>query len=152
MSAVSADAMPFAGDEETLGYPVAALTPPSGHALLGSADLPAHLRRAVDESARLLGGAGAMLYQLDDTGVTLRWAYDAGIRDADELAWVRSLHFPVGVGLFGRAVSEERLQLTADYATDPRFVHSPLLDRFVDEMDVRSMVVAPVIGSDGPIG
>src|SRR5690349_1178911 len=100
------------GSAETLGYPDPAVSPISDHALLGSAELPAHLRRAVEESARLLRAAGAMLYLVEEGTTTLRWAYDAGIRDADELAWVRSLHFPVGVGLFGRAVSEGRLQTT----------------------------------------
>jgi PAS domain S-box-containing protein len=128
------------------------VSPISDHALLGSAELPAHLRRAVEESARLLRAAGAMLYLVEEGTTTLRWAYDAGIRDADELAWVRSLHFPVGVGLFGRAVSEGRLQSTTDYIADPRFTHSPLLDRFVEEMDVRSMITAPLTGADGPIG
>jgi PAS domain S-box-containing protein len=128
------------------------VSPNPEHALLGSAELPAHLRRAVEESARLLRAAGAMLYLVEEGTTTLRWAYDAGIRDADELAWVRSLHFPVGVGLFGRAVSEGRLQSTSDYRTDPRFTHSPLLDRFVEEMDVRSMITAPLTGANGPIG
>src|SRR6476620_4638827 len=99
-----------AGSADPLRYPDPAMSPVPDLALLGSADLPAHLRRAVDESARLLRAAGAMLYMLEDGGTVLHWAYDAGIRDADELAWVRSLHFPVGVGLYGRAVSEGRLQ------------------------------------------
>jgi PAS domain S-box-containing protein len=128
------------------------LTTFEGDPHLGSAELPLHLRRAVDESVRLLGASGAMLYLLDESGDVLRWAYDAGIRDADELAWVRSLHFPVGVGVFGRAVSEQRPQSTSEYRGDAGFVHSPLLDRFVEEMEVRSMIAAPLIGSAGAIG
>ncbi len=93
-----------------------------------------------------------MLYLIGEEGATMQWAYDAGIRDADELAWVRSLRFPVGIGLFGRSVSERRAIATDDYRTDDRFVHSPLLDRFVEELDVRSMVVAPLLGANGPIG
>src|SRR5262249_40565526 len=147
-----------AGDAEGHGYAELAVSPTFDptrafeDARVGSAELPAHLRNAVDQAAHLLRAAGAMLYLVDDTGKTLRWAYDAGIRDADELAWVRSLQFPVGVGMFGRAVSDAAPQSTSNYGSDPRFVHSPLLDRFVREFDVASMVVAPLIGDDGPIG
>ena len=136
----------------TLGYPEATVSPEVDALLLGSSNLPAQLRRAVDESTRLLSAAGAILYLLDETGTTLRWAYDAGIRDADELAWVRSLSFSVGVGLFGRSVSEGHAMSTRDYRTDSRFVHSPLLDRFVEDMNVRSMAVAPLIGATGSLG
>src|SRR5262245_7704058 len=142
MTPVAATAMPSIEvgpdrDTEAHGYAELAVSPSFDptrtleEAKVGSAELPAHLRNAVDQAADLLHAAGAMLYLIDDSGKTLRWAYDAGIRDADELAWVRSLQFPVGVGLFGRAVSDAEPQSTAHYAKDPRFVHSPLLDRFV---------------------
>ncbi len=140
-----------------LGYPEPAVSPSiddslSGSpALPGSAALPERLRRAVDESSGLLGAAGSMLYLLDADGI-LRWAHDSGIATDAEASWFRSLQFPIGVGLFGRAVSEGRAMTTADYGQDSRFVHAVALDRFVREMQVRSMVVAPLIGSNGPLG
>ena len=42
--------------------------------------------------------------------------------------------------------------VTSDYRADARFVHAPDLDRFVREVGLRSMVVAPMAGSDGPLG
>jgi PAS domain S-box-containing protein len=153
---IEPDAVPSEADatprEPGDGPAECAMTTPAASPLPGSAELPAHLRRAVEESAGLLHAAGAMLYLLDDTGERLRWAYDAGLSAAPELAWVHDLEFPVGVGLFGRAVAEQRVQATDDYATDHQFVHSPRLDRFVDELDVRAMIVAPLVGANGPIG
>ncbi|HEY6058032.1 MAG TPA: GAF domain-containing protein, partial [Candidatus Limnocylindrales bacterium] len=123
-------------------------------AFFGSAgtDLAALLQRAVRQTARMLDASGAMIYLYDGERDRLRWAYDAGISDERELAWVRALEIPIGVGLFGRAVAEDRLMVSDDYSADRRFRHAPDLDRFVREVGVRSMIVAPMVGADGPLG
>ena len=150
------DAAPRAGhavvDARLPAYPDRVVPPNVDELLMQSASVPLRLRRAVDESVRLLSARGAMLYLLDDEDESLRWAYDAGFDTTGEQAWVRSLEFPVGVGLFGRAVRERRTQRTDDYLADARFTHAPLLDRFVRELEARSLVVAPLIGVGGPLG
>src|SRR5207249_7191212 len=84
MSATLAATNPSAGTPPTDQYPQPAVIPTFEEARQRAAELPAHLRGAVDQAGTLLGAAGAMLYLLDDQGTTLRWAYDAGIRDVDE--------------------------------------------------------------------
>ena len=120
--------------------------------LLESANLPVRLRRAVDESLRLLGASGAMLYLIDEEAGELLWAYEAGFQTSGDLGWVRAIRFPVGVGLFGRAIAENRPQRTDDYRADNQFVHAPLLDRFAIELDIASVATAPVVGVAGPLG
>lgn len=117
------------------------------------ADLSAVLGRAVGEAARFLDANGAILYLYDAATGMVEWSHDAGITDERELAWARSLRFPVGTGLFGAAIAERRLTSTPDYPADPRFVHTAELDRFVDAVGLRSLIVAPLIGADeGPLG
>lgn len=65
-----------------------------------------------------------MLYLIDRESGELRWAYEAGFQTGGDLGWVRAIRFPVGVGLFGRAIVENRPQRTDDYRTDDRFVHA----------------------------
>jgi hypothetical protein len=54
---------------------------------------------------------------------------------------MRTLRLPIGVGMFGKAVADRRVVVTGDYAADTRFVHAEATDRFVDEIEIRSMVV-----------
>jgi PAS domain S-box-containing protein len=136
----------------TSAYPDPVVSPSVNEQLLQSASAPLRLRRAVDELARLLSATGAMVYLLDEAGEQLRWAYDSGIDTTGERSWIRALQFPVGVGLFGLAVRERRSQRTADYLADARFAHAASLDRFVSEFGARSVVVAPLIGVNGPLG
>ena len=107
-------------------------------------DPTAILRRAVDEAARLLRTDGAMAYLLDETTGILRFATDAGITDDQRRAWVRSLKVDIGVGMFGQAVARDEVVVTADYPADPSFVHFPGADRLVDDLAIRSFLVAPL--------
>ena len=86
--------------------------------LFQAASASDRLRRAVDETVRLLGASGAMVYLLDEAGTTLRWAYDSGIDTTGERGWVRDLEFPLEMGLFGRAIRERTSQRTTDYLFD----------------------------------
>jgi hypothetical protein len=56
-----------------------------------------------------------MTYLLDDSGQVLRFANGAGIADAQSRRWLRDIRLAVGVGMFGRAVSERRVLSTGDY-------------------------------------
>lgn len=108
------------------------------------------LAHAVDEAARLLDADGAMVYLVDPAEARLRFAVDAGIGDPEAQRLIRDLALPVGVGLFGEAVSRGELVVTSDYPNDARFTHSPIADRIVRITDIRSMAAAPLI-ADGEV-
>ena len=118
---------------------------PAGQDERPVADVGAILRRAVEEAARLLQTDGAMSYLLDhDTGI-LEFAYDAGITDDRRREWVRSIKLEIGTGMFGRAVAEGRVVATGDYMNDTSFIHFPDADRLVQDIDIHSFVVAPLV-------
>lgn len=110
------------------------------------------LTDAVSEAARLVGAAGGIIYLVDPTTGDLRFGFDAGITDDHQREWARSLRLPVGVGVFGKAVAERTVQLTDDYMRDAAFAHSPLADRVVREVGIRSMVAAPLISGETVLG
>jgi PAS domain S-box-containing protein len=110
------------------------------------------LRSATEEAARLLGADGAMLYLLDPVTGRLRFTHDAGIAGLGPDSWIRSLELELGVGLFGRAVAERRVVVTGDYTADGTFVHADATDRFVREVGIRSLVVAPMAAGSEVFG
>jgi PAS domain S-box-containing protein len=110
------------------------------------------LQRAVDEAARLLHADGAIVYLLDDRGGTLRWAADAGISTPEERAWMRQLVLPVGTGMFGSAVADRSIRITADYPADSTFPHAWMTDEVVRSASIRSMVVAPLMSGEEILG
>jgi PAS domain S-box-containing protein len=111
-------------------------------------EVAALLQGAVEEVARLLRADGAMLYLVDDEAGELRFAHQAGIREERHRALVRDIRLRVGQGLFGRAVAEGRPVRSGEYATDRSFAHARAPDSFVQEIGLRSMVVAP-LASEG---
>jgi PAS domain S-box-containing protein len=124
---------------------------PAGAALLSPENL-ATLHHALEEAARLLRSDGAMAYLLDPADGVLRFADDAGITDDRRRRWVRTLKVEPGVGLFGRAVAERRINLTGDYPNDPSFVHFPGADRLVKSLSIRSFLVAPLSAGERIFG
>jgi len=114
--------------------------------------VPALLARATDEAASLLGADGAFLYLLDPTSGKLRLTHDAGVRSLARRPWFRRLELPLGVGMFGRSVEQRRVIVTGDYPADESFVHSDAPDRIVDELEIRSLVVAPLAAGDEVFG
>ena len=124
---------------------------PAESVLPAARDVNVILKRAVAEAARLLRSDGAMAYLLDDDGI-LRFAHDAGITDDRSRSWVRSLKLEVGVGMFGRAVATGEVVSTGDYPADPSFVHFSDADRLVDDLAIRSFVVAPLVSGDRTFG
>src|SRR4029078_8019031 len=118
----------------------------------GSADAPALLKEAVDETARLLDADGAMVYLIDTETGHLRFAHDAGIRSRRTRNWVRGIDLPVGVGMFGRAVEERAVVMTSDYMDDAAFPHAADTDRVVRDIGIRSMVVAPLVSGEAVFG
>src|SRR4051812_47837180 len=133
----------------------AAATAPAAGGSVGVRERPNTddlLRYAAEEAARLLSADGAILYLLDPATGLLRFTHDAGIRAIGPDHWIRSQELPIGVGMFGRAVAERRVAITGDYAADRSFVHGEKTDRFVDEVGIRSLVVAPMVVGETVFG
>ena len=82
----------------------------------------------------------------------MRFTHSAGISELAADHRMRTLRLPIGVGMFGKAVADRRVVVTGDYAADTRFVHAEATDSFVDEIEIRSMVVAPLIAGDEVFG
>jgi PAS domain S-box-containing protein len=118
----------------------------------GEGDIHELLTAAVAEAARLLKADGAMVYLLDPTGGILRFAHDAGIKSRRGREQMRAIRLPVGVGLFGRAVADRSVVVTADYLADAAFRHASDPDDVVREIGIRSMVVAPMVAGDEVFG
>ncbi|HKG56842.1 MAG TPA: GAF domain-containing protein [Candidatus Limnocylindrales bacterium] len=121
-------------------------------ALVPNAAASELLQHAVEEAARLLEADGAMIYLLDPSDGVLHFAHDAGIANLHSRRWVRRLELRLGQGMFGVAVAERRVVVTTDYAADESFEHGPATDRFVDEVGLRSMIVAPLVAGDRVFG
>ena len=110
------------------------------------------LTAAVAETARLLDADGAMVYLVDPSTGNLRFAHDAGIKKARTREWVRSIELAPGVGMFGRAVADRAVVTTSDYRADDSFRHAASADRVVDDLGIKSMVVAPLAAGDEVFG
>jgi PAS domain S-box-containing protein len=125
---------------------------PGGDPDGGSGGIHELLKAAVAEAARLLDADGAMVYLIDPATGHLRFAHDAGIRNPRTRKWIRSINLPVGVGLVGQAVAERAVVRTDDYLADPAFTHAPETDRVVIDINIRSMVAAPLAAGDEVFG
>ncbi|HEX2470999.1 MAG TPA: GAF domain-containing protein [Candidatus Limnocylindrales bacterium] len=118
----------------------------------GAGVLHGLLIAAVDETARLLDADGAMVYLVDPATGNLRFAHDAGIKKARTREWIRAIQLAPGVGMFGRAVADRAVVTTTDYRADASFRHAASADRVVDDLGIRSMVVAPLAAGDEVFG
>ena len=120
--------------------------------LAGIRDPAEILQLTVDEAVRILRADGAVLDLLDPERNVLRGAYDASMADRVDQERLRSQELTLDKGVSGLAVTERRVVVTGDYLADDRFVHDPAADAFVSAAGVRSMIAAPLIGEEGPVG
>ncbi|HEY3523358.1 MAG TPA: GAF domain-containing protein [Candidatus Limnocylindrales bacterium] len=120
-------------------------------ALAGIRQPSAVLQRVVDETHRLVGADGTILSILDPDGLTLRWAYDDGLRSLFDPAYVTNLTLPLGVGPTGIAVAERRT-VRVDRGLIEAFPPGAENDRFFETTDFRSIVCVPIVAEDGPLG
>jgi sigma-B regulation protein RsbU (phosphoserine phosphatase) len=114
-------------------------------ALALSLDLDTTLQQTVDRVLDFMQAEAASLFLVDDNGGApmIECRICAGPID------VRGLRLALGQGVVGRAVAENRIQLVADAASDPR------VWRGVDQAAgflTRSLVCAPRATAAGPIG
>jgi putative methionine-R-sulfoxide reductase with GAF domain len=64
---------------------------------------------------------------------------------------VRSTRLRIGEGLAGKAMAERRVIAAGDYLAGD-FVHTPKTDELAATTDIGDLVVAPIIGDEGPLG
>ncbi len=117
-----------------------------------AASVSAVLTGAVEEAAGLLQTDGAMIYLYDAEAQLLRFARDAGIRNATARRLIHNLTLPIGVGMFGTAFARAEMVTTHDYPNDPSFTHSPVADQIVETAGMRAMAVAPLVADGESLG
>ena len=109
------------------------------------------LLRIVHEAARLLGAERARLDLVEPVQGKVIWTYpeDSPFTDAPVLDTPDDEE---PIGLAGLSVREGRPVATGDYMADRRFKHYKEGDEGVQEIDLHSVITAPVIGEDGLVG
>ena len=108
-----------------------------------SLDLRETLREAVTRIANFMDAEAASLFLLDEDGGMLECRVCVGPID------ITGLRIPLGQGVVGRAVAENRSQVVADAFSDSR------VDRSNDSdtgFTTRSLLCAPLATAKGPIG
>jgi PAS domain S-box-containing protein len=108
------------------------------------------LQRIVDEAQRLLRADGAVIDAYDPEAEVLVAMYDAGLTD-DQRTSVRSSRLRIGEGLSGRAMAEGRVVAAGEYLGGD-FTHIPSTDEMAARTGIGDLIVAPIIGDDGPLG
>ena len=108
------------------------------------------LQRIVDEARRLLRADGAVIDEFDPNEGVLVAAYDAGMTEVQR-ASVRTTRLRVGEGVAGKAMAEQRVITTGDYLAGD-FHHNERADEMARTTGVASLIVAPIIGDEGPLG
>lgn len=111
-------------------------------------DPQAVIQRSVDEAVRLLGAECALLNPFNAEAGVLELAVAA----SPPSARLDDVVVPLGQGVSGRAVAERRVVRTGDYRNDSSFEHSTGTDAYIDRRGVVSVMTAPLVGGEGPIG
>ena len=111
------------------------------------------LQRTVESAVSLLVADGSRIDLLEEREGRLYWGFDATAGPlAHDLPGDELSDASPTEGLSGRAMSERRPLWTGDYVADPRFPHHPVLDGWVVERGIRSVLAAPILGEHGPLG
>ncbi len=108
------------------------------------------LQRIVDEARRLLRADGAVIDEYDAEEGVLVTAYDAGLTQ-EQRDLVRSQRLRIGEGLSGRAMAEGRVIAAGDYLAG-EFQHVVETDEMARSTGIGDLIVAPIIGDEGPLG
>ncbi len=108
------------------------------------------LQRIVDEARRLLRADGAVIDEFDPAEGVLVAVYDAGLSETQRTS-VRTTRLRLGEGLAGKAMAERRVIAAGDYLAG-EFVHTQATDDLARTTDIGGLIVAPIIGDEGPLG
>ncbi|HET7727563.1 MAG TPA: GAF domain-containing protein [Candidatus Limnocylindrales bacterium] len=100
------------------------------------------------DAARLLGSNAALIDLLDLETDTFAWGFDVGVDSGLRTRW-----YEAGLGdpASRLAMHTRSAVITGDYRADPRFgaeAHAA----FLDEIGLRSLLVVPMVGDEGPLG
>ena len=109
------------------------------------------LQRTLDEAVRLLDADGGRIELIADGG-GLHWAFGHSAIDLPIERDVEADPVELNEGVSGRAVIERRVVRTGDYLADGSFRHSDAPDRYIRRHGIRSVMSAPLIGDEAPIG
>jgi len=109
------------------------------------------LQRTLDEAVRLLEADGGRI-ELIGPGGGLHWAFGHSAIDLPIERDEEAEPVVLNEGVSGRAVIERRVVRTGDYLVDQDFTHADGPDRYIREHGIRSVMSAPLIGEEGPIG
>ena len=140
MNAQSAMVVPVAAVSEARAL---AFLADLSETLAVSLDLRQTLSEAVNRIADFMDAEAASLFLLDEDGDMLECRVCVGPVD------ITGLRIPLGQGVVGRAVADNRSQVVADAMTDSRVDRSNDSDTgFV----TRSLLCAPLATAKGPIG
>ena len=108
------------------------------------------LQRIVDEALRLLRADGAVIDEFDANEGVLVTAYDAGLTE-EQRESVRATRLRAGEGLSGQAMAEGRVIAAGDYLAG-HFRHVDRSDELARTTGIGDLIVAPIIGDEGPLG
>jgi PAS domain S-box-containing protein len=112
-------------------------------------DPAAIVQRTVDDAVRLLGADASLINLMSSSDrhklapATIFSTPDYGPETTD---------YEPGAGVSGKAIVENRVVRTGDYLNDANLKHTADLDELVRQRRLKSIMAAPLIGPDGPIG
>jgi PAS domain S-box-containing protein len=111
-------------------------------------DPHAVVQRTMDEAVRLLHADAALVNMLSEDGTHLEpaTAFSAPHYTHEDAT------YELAAGVSGRAIAEQRVMKTGNYLEDKSLKHTPELDELVRSRNLKSVMAAPLIGPDGPIG
>ena len=111
------------------------------------------LQAVIDASVRLLGATGAMIDLIDDGGTADAWtSREAGMRASASMELLSEITLDLDAGVSGRAVRTGKVEWTGAYLDDDRFEHTPERDAFVRQAGIRSVISAPLVHREVPVG
>ena len=111
------------------------------------------LKQTLIAAVRLLKGHGGQIGMIaPDPDGTLRWGKGHSLVHDVLSPFTKEDHTTVHEGVSGRAVRERRVTWTDDYLTDQTFRHERNADKVGAELGIRSVISAPLLADDEPIG
>src|SRR5690606_23796257 len=115
-------------------------------------DPSAVLEQTLQAAVRLLHGHGGQIGMVVRSDGELRWGDGHSLVHGRLVPFTKEDHTPVDDGVSGRAVRERRATWTDDYLADTSFPHDDNSDRIARRLGIRSVIAAPLIGDEGPMG
>ncbi len=115
-------------------------------------DPSAVLEQTLQAAVRLLHGHGGQIGMVVRADGDLRWGDGHSLVRGRLVPFTKEDHTPVDDGVSGRAVRERRATWTDDYLADMTFPHDDNSDRIARRLGIRSVIAAPLVGDEGPMG